>query len=141
VKIPGCLSVTVAILLLGSLSPVDASQAKEAAAVKAALRWLKLVDDGNYGESWQSASAYFKSVIDNDRWQQIISGVRWPLGTVLNRTQSSTTYATELPGAPDGEYVVIQFDTSFENKRLGIETVTPMKDPDGVWRVSGYFIK
>ena len=22
-----------------------------------------------------------------------------------------------------------------------VETVTPMKDPDGEWRVSGYFIK
>ena len=23
----------------------------------------------------------------------------------------------------------------------GVETVTPMLDPDGVWRVSGYFIR
>jgi hypothetical protein len=46
-----------------------------------------------------------------------------------------------LPGAPDGEYVVIQFATSFENKKSAIETVTPMLDSDGEWRVSGYFIK
>lgn len=48
---------------------------------------------------------------------------------------------TQLPGAPDGEYAVIQFETSFANKKSAIETVTPMKDPDGKWRVSGYFIK
>ena len=53
----------------------------------------------------------------------------------------TATYKTSLPGAPDGEYVVIQFDTSFENKKAAIETVTPMMDQDGTWRVSGYYIK
>jgi hypothetical protein len=31
------------------------------------------------------------------------------------RSMVTATYATTLPGAPDGEYVVIRFDTSFEN--------------------------
>jgi ribosomal protein S17E len=46
-----------------------------------------------------------------------------------------------LIGAPDGEYIVIQFETSFENKKAAIETVTPMMDKDWRWRVSGYYIK
>jgi len=25
---------------------------------------------------------------------------------------------TDLPGSPDGEYAVIQFETSFENKKM-----------------------
>jgi hypothetical protein len=29
----------------------------------------------------------------------------------------------------------------FENKAAAVETVTPMADPDGAWRVSGYFIR
>ena len=29
-----------------------------------------------------------------------------------------------LPGAPDGEYVVIQFETAFQNKARAVETVT-----------------
>jgi hypothetical protein len=28
-----------------------------------------------------------------------------------------------------------------KNKRSAVETITPMRDPDGQWRVSGYFIK
>ncbi len=40
-----------------------------------------------------------------------------------------------------GKYVVIQFDTVFEHKASASETVTPMLDPDGVWRVSGYFFR
>jgi hypothetical protein len=45
------------------------------------------------------------------------------------------------PGAPDGKYVVIRYETSFRNKKAATETVTPMLDADGRWRVSGYFIK
>jgi hypothetical protein len=53
----------------------------------------------------------------------------------------SRTYSTTLPGAPDGEYVVIQYQTSFANKKASVETVTPMREKDGRWRVSGYFIR
>ena len=66
---------------------------------------------------------------------------RTPLGSVISRTLKSQQYLTTLPGAPDGEYVVIQFDTSFTNKASALETITPMLDKDGAWRVSGYYIK
>ncbi len=33
------------------------------------------------------------------------------------------------------------FTISFENKTDAIETVTPILDKDGIWRVSGYYIK
>jgi hypothetical protein len=54
---------------------------------------------------------------------------------------AANTYKTSLPGAPDGEYVVIAYETSFDKKQAATETITPMKDADGRWRVSGYFIK
>jgi hypothetical protein len=36
----------------------------------------------------------------------------------------SAEYKTSLPGAPDGEYVVLIFNTVFENKKAAVETVT-----------------
>ena len=72
---------------------------------------------------------------------QSLEAVRRPLGELVSRVLESKLYATELPGAPDGEYVVIQFTTSFANKRSAIETVTPRRHADGEWRVSGYYIK
>jgi hypothetical protein len=63
------------------------------------------------------------------------------LGKLLSRKLKSATYKTTMPGAPDGEYVVIQYDSSFEHKQAAVETVTPMLDKDGKWRVSGYYIK
>ena len=70
-----------------------------------------------------------------------IKPFREPLGKLIERKLKSTQYTTTAPGAPDGQYVIIQFNTSFENKKNAVETVTPMKDKDGKWRVSGYYIK
>jgi hypothetical protein len=53
----------------------------------------------------------------------------------------SVTSANTLPGAPDGEYVVFQFDTSFERKEAALETVTTIHEADGQWRVAGYFVR
>ena len=118
-----------------------ADEQREGAAAKAAEAWISLVDEGNYPDSWKEASAYFRNAVTEDQWRQSLVAFRTPLGKALSRKRSSATFTTTLPGAPDGEYVVIQYETSFENKRSAVETVTPMREPDGTWRVSGYYIK
>ncbi len=110
-------------------------------AILAAENWLMLIDGGDYIKSWQEAAQYFKNVVEKRRWQHSMMVYRKPLGRVIYRKLTSSVYRTSLPGAPDEEYVVIQFETSFENKRHAIETVTPMLDKDGKWRVSGYYIR
>ena len=113
----------------------------EKEAVKAAESWLGFVDEGEYEKSWDQSAELFRAALSKEKWEQSLNGARKPLGKLVARKVKSTKYATSLPGAPDGEYVVIQFTTSFTNKNYAIETVTPMKDPDGVWRVSGYYVK
>lgn len=113
----------------------------EQAAFVAAEKWLSLIDFVNFDESWNQAAELFKSNISLEQWKASLKAVQENLGKVISRSLKTKQYAEELSGAPDGEYVVIQFETVFENKRNGIETVTPMKDKDGEWRVSGYFVK
>ena len=114
---------------------------KEKAGVVSAEKWLGMVDSEKYSESWKEAAELFREAIKQEQWRQSLQAVRKPLGKLVKRTIKTKTYKTFLPGAPDGEYVVIQFETSFEHKKSAIETVTPMMDNDGRWRVSGYYIK
>jgi hypothetical protein len=107
----------------------------------AAEAWLALVDDGKSSASWTEAASLFKKAVDEPTWVKQLDAVRSPLGGLKSRVVKSRKFAATLPGAPDGAYVVIQFTTSFEHKQVATETVTPMKDTDGRWRVSGYFIK
>ena len=129
----------ISMILVSVAYGADATLKKDALA--AAENWLAIIDKGEYAESWKEAAEYFKTAVSQNQWVNSLQAVRKPLGKVNFRTVKSTTYKTSLPGAPDGEYVVIQFTTTFENKKSALETVTPMKDKDGKWRVSGYFIK
>ena len=113
----------------------------EQAAVQSAETWLTLVDEGKYGESWDESASIFKNALPKDKWAEMLSSTRPPFGKVLQRVVEKKSYKTSVPGAPDGEYVVIQFQTKFEHKTSAIETVTPTKEKDCVWRVSGYYIK
>jgi hypothetical protein len=113
----------------------------EKQALQAARTWLALVDAGDYGQSWKNAAAYFKKAVQKNQWNQTAAAAREPLGALVSRTLKSAAYVTSLPGAPDGEYVVIQFSSAFQNKIEATETVTPMLDKDGQWRVSGYYIQ
>ena len=110
-------------------------------ALIAAESWLAMIDKGEYAESWKEAAEYFKTAVPEDKWVHSLTAVRKPLGKLISRKAKSETYKTSLPGAPDGKYVVIQFKTSFEHKKSAIETVTPMLDKGGKWRVAGYFIR
>jgi len=119
-----------------------ASEARpEAAAAAAANAWLTLVDAGNYADSWSTAATLFREAVAQEQWQLQVARARAPLGALQSRQLASATLTHTLPGAPDGEYVVIRFATSFAHKAAAVETVTPMKDKDGTWRVSGYYIK
>jgi len=126
-------------LLLGAFA--CAQTKPEQLAQASAESWLALTDSGKYADSWNEASQSFKSAVTKDQWQDALHQVRDPLGKLISRKLASATYTKSLPGAPDGEYVVIKFETSFENKHSATETIVPMLDKDGKWRVSGYFIK
>ena len=108
---------------------------------KGAESWLAVVDKGDYAASYDEAASIFKLAITKEDWLQKVRAARSPLGKMISRKLKRMQYETTLPGAPDGEYVVVQYDTSFENKRSAVETITPTLDKDGQWRVSGYFIR
>lgn len=131
-----------ALSMLASAAPaVPGTDAPAAAAEAVARTWLGLVDAGKYADSWSSAATLFRQKISSPQWQAAAAAARGPLGALKSRTLQSATPKNALPGVPDGEYMVIQFASSFEHKASAIETVTPMKDTDGKWRVTGYFIK
>jgi hypothetical protein len=120
---------------------VLAQPASDPAAVKAAESWLSLVDSGTYEESWKAAASLFREKVTAAQWEDAVRSARGPLGPVESRKRVTAQFTRTLPGAPDGEYVVIRYETTFQKKKSSVETVTPMKDNDGVWRVAGYTIQ
>ena len=107
------------------------------AAQGAAEPWLALVDSGRYAESWKQSASLFRAKITAAQWEEAVRSARDPLGALVSRKLVSSQFTRTLPGVPDGEYVVLRYETEFANKKNAVETVTPMKDSDGRWRVAG----
>ena len=110
-------------------------------AISAAKVWLSIIDNVNYSDSWKDASTYFKEAVSEQSWVNSLRAVRKPLGKLVSRNMLKSQKANSLPGAPDGKYVVMSFETAFEHKKSAVETVTFMLDKDAKWRAAGYFIK
>jgi hypothetical protein len=113
----------------------------EEPAVSSAKAWLTLNDQGNYAECWKEAAPYLQNTITQDAFSNSLNAARKPLGDLVSRKLISSQHVTELPGAPDGQYVVMQFETSFANKKSAVETITVGPEQDDQWKVSGYYIK
>jgi len=124
-----------------ALLAAQSQVAPEDLAEKSALAWLARVDAGDYETSWSEAASLLRGAISQEDFKKTMAGTRQPLGKMLTRKVKSRSYKESLPGAPDGKYVVLELETSFENKKTSVETVTPMQEPDGAFRVSGYFIR
>jgi hypothetical protein len=118
-----------------------AQPASDPAAAKEARGWLDLVDAGRYGESWKQAARLFQEKVPAAQWEKAVRSSREPLGKIESRKLVNAQFARTLPGAPDGEYMVLLYETVFEKKREAFETVTPMKEKEGSWRIAGYFIQ
>jgi hypothetical protein len=110
-------------------------------AVDAANRWLVSADAGDGAATWDQAASMFQAGVSKADWTDALKRVRQPLGPATSRKLVSSELKHSLPGAPDGAYVVIQYDTRFEHKAHAVETIVPMRERDGSWKVSGYFIK
>lgn len=113
----------------------------EAAAMAALTPWLELIDADNFGKAWEEAASYLKQSVNREEFIRSLETVRGTLGHVVARTLNSIQIADSLPSAPDGQYVIMQFDTVLEGKQGGAETIIPMLDMDGAWRISGYYCR
>ncbi|HEX4781964.1 MAG TPA: DUF4019 domain-containing protein [Usitatibacter sp.] len=109
-------------------------------AMAAAQSWLATVDAGRYAQSWEDAAKGFRDAVAREKWTPLVESARSQTGNLIARKVRSATYTRKLPNAPEGEYVVIVFDTRFERIPHAVETITPMREPDGTWKVSGYYV-
>lgn len=108
----------------------------------ASERWLGLIDSGKLGAAWDGGAALLKQAVTRNDWIKGIGDARKPFGKLASRNRERFARTHKIPGAPDGDYAIIEFSANFENGKRAVEQVTWMLDNDGgIWRVSGYYIR
>jgi len=136
----------------------------EKAAVSAAEAWLAGIDAGAYAQSWKDAHTIVQGTVTEQSWGAAMEKFRKPLGALVSRKLKSAQSAASFPRAIgrhydavlqffssdvgprttsvlEGNYVVIQFDTSFAAKKSAVEAVTLRLDINGEWKAARYCIQ
>ena len=130
------------LFLLSFILPVEAQEElQKLDSQEAALKWLKLMDEGRYNDSWDVASLTFRLTIPKKHWVALMRQIRTPLGDIKQRAVVEQRPALNPKGLPEGKYMVIYFETSFSEKSKANELVTLVLESDGQWRILTYQVQ
>lgn len=110
------------------------------AARKAADKWLALLDQGKYKDAYKQASQHSRAQATSDEWEAQIRSMRDAAGAMQKRDFTTSKSTRTMAGAPDGEYLLLEFSTAFAKKTQAVETLMLSKE-GGAWKAAGYFIR
>ena len=107
---------------------------------KAALKWLGLLDRGQYAASWDRAAKHFQERVTKADWIAGMKKLRQQYGKVQSREFKGSTFDVNPPGLPAGEHETLRFAVKLARRGRAGEVVSLIMQKDGEWRVSGYYL-
>lgn len=129
-----CFTVLFSSLVLGNPKYVEQAE-------KQAHNWMDTIDKGDAESSWNEMSSIFTQQLSAEDWKLSIQGMQMYFGKVGQRKIKSSNYKTSSYGAPNGDYVDVEFSTDYANAAGRKEVVTMVRDQDGQWKVAGFSIE
>ena len=106
--------------------------------IDAGMKWLALIDGGNAGAAWDLASKQLKSAVTRAKFIEGMRDARKSLGKLETRTAERFARSHQLPGAPEGDYAIVDYTARFaQGKKLQERLVWSIEEGD-IWRVAGY---
>ena len=114
-------------------------RAQENAARAAALRWLTMLDNGDYEQAFEWEAQDFRMARTQAQFVRYMQARRAPFGHALGRKFIGAANIHKFVGVPEGNYVSVLFKTDFEKKSETAERVILVEQEVG-WRVIDYRI-
>ncbi len=105
---------------------------------QAAKDYVNELDKGGFGQSWTKGDQLFQHTITQQEWEKALKDNRNKLGKVNSRTLKRQIPAWDPKGLPKGVYMVVEYNTSFENAPNSGELLTLRRGTDDKWRVLTY---
>lgn len=107
------------------------------AVIRNAEKFLLLIDENKYQETWEWLSSNVKKTMTEEQWIADLKGFRKPLGDLLQR---KLLHVTESYDEDIGNYLIIQYESSFETKKTKGEAVSVIRDSKNGFKILGYSI-
>lgn len=115
--------------------------AEPAPALEEAQSFLELVDAGSYQQAWWGSSDLLQLTSKLDSWVSALRVQREMFGGLVERSPKTVSARTSQPGLPDGEYMLILFDSRFERKQKALELLVLARAPYEGWKLVSYRLR
>jgi Protein of unknown function (DUF4019) len=129
---------------------MNATIAESHTALRAALRWLDIIDRGELQAAFRAASSQLQTEQRSERafaagtteyrWCIEVGKLRVRLGALRMRRLEGVSPEDEFAGGERSGRLAFRFTTTFAWFDRVLETILLHKGCDGIWRVSGYRI-
>jgi hypothetical protein len=114
--------------------------AAEQAAQRQALGFLGYLDQGRFADSYAYTGVLMRNQLDPQTYAAKIENMRAGVGALQGRQLIDANPTNTVPGAPEGQYIVLHYHANYQNLNDAVETIT-LAYAKGYWRVIGYYIK
>ena len=88
----------------------------------------------------EGVSDVFKSYVTEEQWSTPMKEFRKDFGTLQSRKILSYEYKTSISGMPEGDYIYVQFQSQYENKKDALEFIVMFLE-NSEWRLMGYYMR
>ncbi|MFI5235987.1 MAG: DUF4019 domain-containing protein [Gemmatimonadales bacterium] len=126
-------------LLAQQQTPARSARAP-AAARRATLDWLRLLDQHDFQGAYDSTAKVFQGTTSPLGFANAMRSSRGQYEPFGNRTVRSANFYHDPASATPGDYVNFKFYTTVRNGVV-TEFVTTERKADGKWRVDGYLLE
>jgi len=113
---------------------------RDAAVCDLAGQFVCRLDAGDYSGAWMALDAHARLLKTAQDWQRYQAAIRSAYGPLQQRRFRSLDHRGTYSQHPDGDYVVVCFDSRFADKQAAIETVVLRQEPAGAVSIIAYYI-
>ena len=122
-------------------SSLAKSEEEKATVLAAGLRWLNWVDNEEYDKAWHAASQKLNGKYTREVFVKEMTKHRALVGRVSSRKLNEQKYTSRIRFLPEGEYVILTFDATRDDKTGLVEVVVCEKGSDGKYTVVDFYLK
>ena len=108
---------------------------------KVGISWLNDLNHKQYENAYKLLSKEVKVMVEKESWVSLINELMLEFGNLESRTVTQRYFQSQMEGMEDGFYVVIEYNSQYENTKAHTESLLLKQNDKAKWEIANYNYK
>ena len=108
---------------------------------KVGLSWLNDINHNQYENAYDLLTKEVKEKYPQEIWIGLINELMLEFGNLESRTVTQRYFQSQMEGMEDGFYVVIEYNSQYENTKAHTESLLLKQNDKAKWEIANYNYK